>query len=44
MQLGKNDEAMSKRHQLITITHLLRLRQKGDAHYYVYKDSAAEKT
>jgi DNA repair protein RecN (Recombination protein N) len=35
---------MSRTHQLITISHLPQIAAKGNAHYYVYKDSSAKKT
>lgn len=35
---------MSKNHQVITISHLPQVAAKGDAHYFVYKDSSAGKT
>lgn len=35
---------MAKKHQLIAISHLPQVAAKGDQHYFVYKDSNAEKT
>ena len=35
---------MSKKHQIITITHLPQIAAKGEAHYFVYKDNSAAKT
>ncbi len=35
---------MSKNHQVISISHLPQVAAKGDAHYFVYKDSSSEKT
>lgn len=34
---------MSKNHQVISISHLPQVAAKGDAHYFVYKDSSAAK-
>lgn len=34
---------MAKNHQVITISHLPQVAAKGDAHYFVYKDSSAGK-
>jgi DNA repair protein RecN (Recombination protein N) len=36
--------AMSRNHQLITISHLPQIAAKGDAHYFVYKDNSNKKT
>ncbi|HQQ98351.1 MAG TPA: DNA repair protein RecN [Cyclobacteriaceae bacterium] len=44
IQLGKMMKAMSKRHQLITISHLPQIAARGDQHYLVYKDNAQRKT
>ncbi|MFT4857205.1 MAG: DNA repair protein RecN (Recombination protein N) [Algoriphagus sp.] len=35
---------ISKRHQVICITHLPQVAGKGDVHYFVYKDNTSEKT
>ncbi len=35
---------MSRRHQLISISHLPQIAARGDAHYYVYKDNSDYKT
>ncbi len=35
---------MSKNHQVIAISHLPQVAAKGDAHYFVYKDSRSGKT
>jgi DNA repair protein RecN (Recombination protein N) len=35
---------ISKKHQVICITHLPQVAGKGDVHYFVYKDNTAEKT
>lgn len=42
--LGKLMKEMSKSHQLISITHLPQIAARGDAHYFVYKDSSSRKT
>jgi DNA repair protein RecN (Recombination protein N) len=44
MKLGNLMKTMSKKHQLITISHLPQVAAKGDAHYFVYKDNSASKT
>lgn len=35
---------ISKKHQVICITHLPQVAGKGDVHYFVYKDNSSEKT
>ena len=35
---------MAAHHQLITITHLPQIAARGEAHYYVFKDSSSKKT
>lgn len=42
--MGKLMKEMSRRHQLITITHLPQIAAKGDAHYFVFKERVANKT
>jgi DNA repair protein RecN (Recombination protein N) len=44
LKLGSMMVDMSKRHQLITISHLPQIAAKGNAHYFVYKDSSEKKT
>lgn len=44
MKLGNMMKLMSRGHQLITISHLPQIAAKGDAHYFVYKDSSSKKT
>jgi DNA repair protein RecN (Recombination protein N) len=44
ISVGKLMKEMSKKHQLISITHLPQIAAKGDAHYFVFKDSSARKT
>lgn len=43
-KLGAMMKEMSKKHQIITITHLPQIAAKGDSHYFVYKDNSASKT
>jgi len=44
IKLGNMMKVISKRHQLITISHLPQIAAKADAHYFVYKDHSASKT
>jgi DNA repair protein RecN (Recombination protein N) len=44
LQLGSLMKEMSKRHQLITISHLPQIAAKGDRHYFVFKDNTSAKT
>jgi DNA repair protein RecN (Recombination protein N) len=44
MKLGQMMKNMSRKHQVITITHLPQIAAKGDAHYFVYKDNSSTKT
>jgi DNA repair protein RecN (Recombination protein N) len=44
IQLGTMMVNMSKKHQLIAISHLPQIAAKGDAHYFVYKDNSEKKT
>lgn len=44
IRLGELMKTMAKHHQLITITHLPQIAARGNAHYFVYKDSSSEKT
>ncbi len=37
-------QEISKKHQVICITHLPQVAAKGDVHYFVYKDNTSEKT
>mgnify|MGYP005841123933 CR=1 FL=1 len=37
-------QAISKNHQVITITHLPQIAAKGQSHYFVYKDDSADTT
>lgn len=42
--VGRLMKEMSRRHQLISITHLPQIAAKGDAHYFVFKDNSSRKT
>lgn len=44
IKLGGLMTEMSKRHQVIAISHLPQIAAKGDAHYFVFKDSSSKKT
>jgi DNA repair protein RecN (Recombination protein N) len=44
IKLGNMMMAMSRNHQLITISHLPQIAAKGDAHYFVFKDNSNKKT
>jgi DNA repair protein RecN (Recombination protein N) len=44
IRLGELMKTMAVHHQLITITHLPQIAARGEAHYFVYKDSSAKKT
>jgi DNA repair protein RecN (Recombination protein N) len=44
LKLGKMMEDMGHRHQVITITHSHQIAARGNAHYFVYKDTSAAKT
>jgi DNA repair protein RecN (Recombination protein N) len=44
IKLGNMMQAMSKTHQLMAISHLPQIAAKGEAHYFVFKDSSAKKT
>lgn len=44
IKLGRLMNTMSKKHQLITITHLPQIAARGNSHYFVYKDNSADKT
>lgn len=43
-KLGDLMKTMAAHHQLITITHLPQIAAKGNAHYFVFKDSSSKKT
>lgn len=42
--LGKLMKEMSQSHQVISISHLPQIAARGDAHYYVFKNSTSKKT
>ena len=44
IRLGELMKTMAEHHQLITITHLPQIAARGDAHYFVFKDSSSKKT
>jgi DNA repair protein RecN (Recombination protein N) len=44
MMLGNMMKRMSKKHQIISITHLPQIAAKGNAHYFVFKDNSSNKT
>lgn len=44
IKLGNMMKQMSRKHQVISISHLPQIAAKGDAHYYVFKDNTARKT
>lgn len=44
IKLGNMMKVISKRHQIIAISHLPQIAAKSDAHYFVYKDHSASKT
>jgi DNA repair protein RecN (Recombination protein N) len=44
IKLGNMMKLMSRKHQVISISHLPQIAAKGDAHYFVFKDNSARKT
>ncbi len=44
LQMVNMMKEMSIRHQIICITHLPQVAGKGDSHFYVYKEEAADRT
>ncbi|HSI76521.1 MAG TPA: DNA repair protein RecN [Lunatimonas sp.] len=44
LQLVKMMQEISKKHQVICISHLPQVAAKGEQHYFVYKDNSQEKT
>ncbi len=44
IKLGNLMKAMSRKHQIIAISHLPQIAAKGDTHYFVYKDNTASRT
>jgi len=43
IKMVKMMKEMATKHQVIAISHLPQVAAKGDAHYFVYKDSSSEK-
>lgn len=44
LQMVRMMKEISKKHQVICISHLPQVAAKGDQHYFVYKDNSSEKT
>lgn len=44
IKMAKMMKKMSENHQLIAISHLPQIAAKGDAHYFVYKNSESKKS
>jgi DNA repair protein RecN (Recombination protein N) len=44
IKVSKMMKEMSKRHQLVVISHLPQTAANGDCHYFVYKDNSSERT
>lgn len=44
VRMGRMIRQMSRKHQVIAITHLHQIAAQGDRHYFVYKDNSGEKT
>jgi DNA repair protein RecN (Recombination protein N) len=44
IKVGRMMKQMGLQHQVIVITHLPQIAAMGETHYYVYKDSASERT
>lgn len=44
IKMGKMLEDMAHNHQVIVITHLHQIASRGDAHYFVFKDTVTERT
>jgi DNA repair protein RecN (Recombination protein N) len=43
-KVGNLMQAIAKKHQVITITHLPQIASKGESHFFVYKEVKADKT
>jgi DNA repair protein RecN (Recombination protein N) len=43
-KVGNLMQAIAKKHQVITITHLPQIASKGESHFFVYKEVKANKT
>jgi DNA repair protein RecN (Recombination protein N) len=44
IKLGNMMKLMSRKHQVIAISHLPQIAAKGDSHYFVFKDNSSAKT
>jgi DNA repair protein RecN (Recombination protein N) len=44
LQMVRMMKEISKKHQVICISHLPQVAAKGDQHYFVYKDNSSDKT
>jgi DNA repair protein RecN (Recombination protein N) len=44
LKMGKMMQEMSKKHQILTITHLPQIAAQGDKHYFVYKEDTHNRT
>jgi DNA repair protein RecN (Recombination protein N) len=44
LQMVRMMQEISKKHQVICISHLPQVAAKGDLHYFVYKDNSSDKT
>ncbi len=44
IKMGEMFKTMSKKHQIIAISHLHQIAAKGNHHYFVYKDDSQERT
>lgn len=44
VKVGRMMQQMSKKHQLICISHLPQMAAQGDTHYFVYKEDRADRT
>ncbi|WP_291785269.1 DNA repair protein RecN [Cecembia sp.] len=44
LQMVRMMQEISKKHQVICISHLAQVAAKGDQHYYVFKDNTSDKT
>jgi DNA repair protein RecN (Recombination protein N) len=44
IKLGNMMKLMSRKHQVISISHLPQIAAKGDSHYFVFKDNSSTKT
>ncbi len=44
LQMVRMMQEISKKHQVVCISHLPQVAAKGDQHYFVYKDNSSERT